>query len=265
MKPHPNHIHPLKTSAAAYLVPYLATHLFRALYVPMLAMLPMLPMLPSITHAAPAATGQNQDPLLIQQAVQQFAEEQSAGLQGEVSVQVGRPDARLNLAACDKLQAFLPKGGRLLGKTNVGVRCLAPSPWTLYLQVQVQVFGDTIVTARPINAGQTISADQLSKVRGELSNLPSGTATDMAQLIGQTSQNALPAGVPIRLDGLRKAQIIQPGQIVRLRSSGPGFQVSTEGRAIGAGSDGQIVQVKIPNGQQISGIAKNGGIVEVSN
>jgi flagellar basal body P-ring formation protein FlgA len=243
MKPHPNHALPLKHSASAYV----------------LAMLTMLPF--SSTRAA----GPNQDPLLIQQAVQQFAEEQSAGLQGEVSVQVGRPDARLNLAACDKLQAFLPKGGRLLGKTNVGVRCLAPSPWTLYLQVQVQVFGDTIITARPINAGQTISADQLSKVRGELSSLPSGTATDMAQLIGQTTQNALPAGVAIRLDGLRKAQIIQPGQVVRLRSSGPGFQVSTEGRAIGAGSDGQIVQVKMPNGQQISGIAKAGGIVEVSN
>lgn len=214
---------------------------------------------------AQTSHGQRQDPLLVQQAAQKFVEEQTSSLPGEVSLQVARPDARLNLAACDTLQAFLPKGARLWGKTNLGVRCLAPSAWTLYVQVQVQVFGDVIVTTRPINAGQLLSEDQLTKIKGELSNFPAGIATDMTQLLGQTTQHSLPAGAPVRLDGLRRAQIIQAGQLVRLRSSGPGFQVSTEARAIGGGSDGQIVQVKMPNGQQISGIAKNGGIVEVVN
>jgi flagella basal body P-ring formation protein FlgA len=47
-------------------------------------------------------------------------------------------------------------------------------------------------------------------------------------------------------------------------SSGSGFSVSAEGRAMSTAGDGQVVQVKTGNGQQITGIAKTGGMVEVA-
>lgn len=214
---------------------------------------------------AQGTAGARQDPDQIRQAVQVFLLEQTAGLTGQVNTQISNLDPRLTLAQCDAPQPFLPKGGRLWGKTTIGVRCLAPANWTIYMQVQVQVLGEYIVSARPISNGQLLQADQFTKIKGELNSLPNGIVTDVAQLAGQTINTSLPAGAPVRLDSLRKQQVISAGQIVRLSAKGPGFQVSSEARAILGASEGQVVQVKTPGGQQVSGVARAGGVVEVVN
>jgi flagella basal body P-ring formation protein FlgA len=51
---------------------------------------------------------------------------------------------------------------------------------------------------------------------------------------------------------------------VRVVSGGAGFRVSAEARAVAAASEGQIVQVRTAGGQQVSGVAKAGGLVEVA-
>jgi flagella basal body P-ring formation protein FlgA len=57
---------------------------------------------------------------------------------------------------------------------------------------------------------------------------------------------------------------VQQGQLVRLVTSGPGFKVSTDGRAMNNASEGQIAQARTQNGQLISGVARLGGVVEVA-
>eukprot|EP01041_Mallomonas_annulata_P037177 gene37177-60424_t len=68
----------------------------------------------------------------------------------------------------------------------------------------------------------------------------------------------------MRLDTLRSKQVITAGQLVRVVSGGAGFRVSAEARAVAAASEGQIVQVRTAGGQQVSGVAKAGGLVEVA-
>jgi len=68
----------------------------------------------------------------------------------------------------------------------------------------------------------------------------------------------------MRLDTLRRKPVVMQGQRVRVVSSGNGFQVASEGRAIGSAGDGQTVQVRTQSGQQISGVARAGGLVEVA-
>jgi flagella basal body P-ring formation protein FlgA len=53
-------------------------------------------------------------------------------------------------------------------------------------------------------------------------------------------------------------------QAVKVVSKGPGFQVANDGRALNNGVEGQVVQVRLGNGQIVSGIARNGGVVEVT-
>lgn len=48
-----------------------------------------------------------------------------------------------------------------------------------------------------------------------------------------------------------------------LTSGGKGFRVSAEGKALTKANEGQVVQVKVANGQVVSGIARSGGQVEV--
>ena len=72
-----------------------------------------------------------QDLDALRQLAEQYLQAQSAGLQGQVAIKVGTLDARMNLAACAAPEAFQQPGARAWGKTTVGVRCGAPTPWTV--------------------------------------------------------------------------------------------------------------------------------------
>jgi flagella basal body P-ring formation protein FlgA len=211
-------------------------------------------------HAQPAY----QDAAALKRTVEQFLQVQSGGLPGQVTVTVGAIDPRMNLAACPDPQAFFMPGARAWGKTTVGVRCATPAAWTVYIQANVTVVGDYIASAAPLAQGQAIAANQLVTLKGDLTMLPAGIATDMAQVIGRSANISLPPGTPLRLDTLRSKPVVQSGQLVRLVSSGNGFSVSAEARAMSTAGDGQVVQVKTSGGQQITGIAKAGGLVEVA-
>jgi flagella basal body P-ring formation protein FlgA len=210
---------------------------------------------------APAA---RQDHQVLRHTVEQFLQTQSAGLPGKATISVGAVDPRLNLPACAAPQAYLPQGGRAWGKTMVGVRCTEPSPWNIYVSATVRVQGDYIAAAASLAQGQSIGPNDLTKIKGDLTTLPAGIVTDASQAVGRTLAISLPAGTPLRQDALRNQQAIQQGQTVRILSSGPGFTVSSEGRALNNANDGQVTQARTANGQIVSGVARMGGIVEVT-
>jgi flagella basal body P-ring formation protein FlgA len=205
-----------------------------------------------------------QEPAALRETVEQFLHTQANGLPGQVSIAVGAVDSRLNLPACAAPEAFLPPGSRAWGKTTVGVRCTAPSAWTVYVSATVRVQGHYVATAAPLTQGQSIGPNDLTKVKGDLTTLPAGIITDPAQAVGRSMAISLPLGTPLRQDAMRSQQVVQQGQVVRLVSNGPGFQVSSEGRALNNANDGQITQARTQNGQVVSGVAKAGGIVEVA-
>jgi len=215
----------------------------------------------ALAQTPPAA---RMDTAVIKQTVEQFLQLQAAGLPGEVSVKVGNIDPRMSLPACPAPQAFLMPGARAWGKTTVGVKCASPATWTVYIQAAVSVQADYIASAVPLAQGQAIEASQLVAVKGDLTMLPAGIATDMGQVIGRSTNVSLPSGTPLRLDTLRSKPVVQPGQVVKLVSTGNGFSVSAEARAMSLAGDGQVVQVKTAAGQQITGIARSGGLVEVT-
>jgi len=214
----------------------------------------------SFAQSAPA----RQDLGALRQAVTQFLTVQAGGLPGQISVTVGAIDPRLNLAACAAPEPFLPNGARAWGKTSVGVRCSAPSPWTVYIPAMVQVQGEYLAATVPLAQGQTIGPNDIAKVRGDLTALPPGIITEPSQAVGYTVARTVAVGAPLRQDALRSQQAVAQGQTVRLVSSGPGFKVTTDGRALANGIEGQTIQVRAPNGQVVSGVARLGGLVEVA-
>src|SRR5450830_1723066 len=200
----------------------------------------------------------------LQQVAEQFIKIKTTVLSGTVNATLEPVDSRLTLAACPSPQAFLPNGGRLWGKTTIGIKCTAPSAWTIYVRATVQVIAEYIVTAVPLAQGQIIGPNDITKIKGDLSNLPNGIITSESQAIGRAANISLALGAPLRQDALRSNRVVQQGQAVRVVSTGPGFQITTEARAMTNASEGQIAQAKTPTGQVVSGIAKAGGIVEVN-
>lgn len=218
----------------------------------------------SAQTATPAAPTARQDLPLLRQGVEQFLQRQASGLPGQVSIDVGQIDPRLNLPACMQPEPFLAHGSRAWGKTSVGIRCTAPSPWTIYVTANVHVMADYVATAVPLAQGQMVGNNDLTKMRGDLTTLPSGVITDPSLAVGRTTMSSLQLGAPLRQDMLRAQAAVQMGQTIRLLSSGPGFRVTTEAKALNNATEGQTVQARTVAGLVISGIAKAGGILEVS-
>lgn len=204
-----------------------------------------------------------QDPAPVRKAVEEYLRIQTNGLPGEVSFSFRGLDPGNQLAPCGAFDVSLAPGARAWGRTNLTVHCLAQDGWSIFVPVQIHVVSDYVVTARPLAQGQTIANTDLVRRRGDLSDLPAGVITDEQQAIGRTMSVSIAAGRPVRNDMIRLPVVVLQNQTVKVVSTGPGFQVSNEGRALNQGAEGQVVQVRLASGQVVSGIARAGGIVEV--
>lgn len=218
----------------------------------------------AIAAPLPGAAAEGRHDLVqLQRVVEGYVRKEAAGLPGKVSASVTPFDPRLALPVCATPEAFLPTGSRLWGKSTVGVRCTAGAAWTVYASVQIEISAEYVVTARPIAQGEAVGLQDLAVMQGDLAKLPAGIVIDPMHAVGKQFAMSMGAGQPVRQDMLRSPNVVVQGQGVKLVSDGPGFRVSTEGRALANASDGQSVQVRSPSGQTVSGIARSGGIVEV--
>jgi flagella basal body P-ring formation protein FlgA len=199
----------------------------------------------------------------IQRAIEEYVRVQTNGLPGKARVSAGAIDPRLTLAACGAMDVFTPPGSRLWGNTSVGVRCGAPTPWTIYVSVSVRVSGPYVATARALNAGEAVGQGDLTVMQGELTQMPQGIVTDVSQAVGKTVAAPVGAGQALRADVLRTPNAILQGQNVKVVSQGNGFQVSADGKAITNAAVGQVAQIRMNSGQTLSGIARADGTVEM--
>ena len=213
-----------------------------------------------LTGAAHAAG--SQDPAALQAHAERFLRTQTVGQPGKVTVQVTPP--RGALPACAALDAFQPVGSRGIGKITVGVRCLAPSPWTVYLPAQVRVMGRYVVTRQALPANHTLTAADLALREGDLGSLPADIMADASALVGYRTASGLAAGAPLRGATLRAPLAVQQGQVTRLVLNGPGFSVQSQGQALANAGRGDQVRVKTRSGQVISGVAHDGQQVVVA-
>ncbi|ODU48918.1 MAG: flagella basal body P-ring formation protein FlgA [Thiobacillus sp. SCN 63-374] len=203
-----------------------------------------------------------QDPAALQAHAERFLKTQTSGLPGKVTIQVKPP--RTTLPACSALDAFQPAGSRSIGKTTVGVRCLAPAPWTVYLPAQVRVIGPYAVTRQPLPANHVLTAADIALREGDLGSLPADVVTDAEAMLGYRAVSGLAAGAPLRSALLRPPLAVQQGQVTRLVLNGPGFSVQSEGQALANAGRGDRVRVKTRSGQVISGVAHDGQQVVVA-
>jgi flagella basal body P-ring formation protein FlgA len=211
-----------------------------------------------------AAAAARQDPAPVHAAVERFLALQTQSLAGEVRIEAGELGSDNALSPCTRIEAFLPPGTRPWGRISVGVRCLAPAPWSAYIPAQVRVSGPYLVTTRPLASGQPISPDDLRSEVGELTAQSADLLTDSSQAVGHALRVAVAAGKPLTASLLRQLAVVVQGQAVKVVSRGPGFEVTTDGMALSSAADGQAAQVRLSGGQVLRGTARAGGYVEIS-
>ena len=212
--------------------------------------------------AAPAAPmSATQDHAQIKNVATAFVQQQSATLPGKVTYKVDEIDQRISMPACAKLEAFLPTGSQFVGKTSIGVRCMEKNGWSIFVPVHIKVSLNLLVSARQLPLGHTLQEQDLASQTTEMSQTEG--ITDPKQVLGKVLRYGIAAGQVLREDMLRLPFSVTQGQIVQLVAQGDGFNIRSDGAALGNASEGQSVQVRIGSGRVVGGIAHANGIVEI--
>ena len=196
-----------------------------------------------------------------------YLDAETTGLPGRVEVAIGAMDERLRLVPCTQMTPFIPAGARLWGRSMIGVKCqdgaTGGASWSVLVPIEVKVYGQALIATRPLAAGETPNVDSLALQEIELTREPPGALTDPAQIADTMLIRTLAAGQALRREHLRPRPVISTGDMVKLIASGSGFAVTSYGKALSAGADGQTIRVQTDSGRTMSGIARAGKIVEI--
>lgn len=202
----------------------------------------------------------------IYQAVKKFTSTQlTSGSNNHSSVKIGKLDSRLKLGRCKKsLQAFLPKGGRKLGKTTVAVKCAGTKPWSLHVPVTISVFENVLVATRQLQRGEILSASDVKLEKHDLANLPYGFFESVAMSTGMKLKRRVLEGAVLTPAMLKKPQIISRGQHVTIMARSGRMQVRMDGKALANGAAGERIKVmNLKSKQKLEGVITASGEVKV--
>jgi flagella basal body P-ring formation protein FlgA len=172
-----------------------------------------------------------------------------------MDVSVGSMDSRLKLAACGNIEAYLPPGSRLWGKTRVGLRCVdGMSRWNVSVPATVKAFGNALVIKGTVLPGAVLTEADVTEVPVDWAEDSSPVVIDRGFWVGQVATRLLTTGQTLRQGMLKPAQVFQAGAQIRVVAQGAGFQISGDAQALSAGVIGQVARVKMDNGRIASGL-----------
>lgn len=191
----------------------------------------------------------------------EFLRTQTQNLPGKVSYKVEEVDSRTSFPPCAHLEAFLPTGSSMQGRTSVGVRCNESNGWSLFLPATISITMEMLVSSRPLQQGLVISVGDFNVQSGEITQ--PGTITNESQILGKVLKFSIGAGQLLKQDMFRPPYAVTQGQTVQLIYEGNGIRLRTTAQALNNAAEGQNAQVKVSSGQVINGIAKENGTVEV--
>jgi flagellar basal body P-ring formation protein FlgA len=100
------------------------------------------------------------------------------------------------------------------------------------------ILAESVVATRTIRAKALIGPEDLTLVSAELP----GALNDPAAAVGQEARVAIYAGKPVRPGDLGPPTLVDRNQLVTLIYKAGGLAISTEGRALSRGSEGDEVR-----------------------
>ena len=144
---------------------------------------------------------------------------------------------------------------------QAAVRCAAPG-WTLYVTVTVAQSESVVVAARPVAAGQALTAADLTLGRLPVQQFAGRQVYfDPAQLIGAQADMSLAAGIPITSDAVQAPVVVKAGQTVTVTVVSGGVQLSLDATAEQTGRIGDTILLTNPStGRRFTGQVTAGGV-----
>ncbi|MBU3565275.1 flagellar basal body P-ring formation chaperone FlgA [Polynucleobacter sp. MWH-HuK1] len=179
-------------------------------------------------------------------------------------VQIELVDPNITVPACigGSVQIGAQPGARIWGRTILQLRC-ARAGWMVNVPFNIRVFGNYVVASQYLPAGQKLEPGDIRVIEGELSTLPDDVLRTPKNAYDRVLSRSLQMGSPVGLNDLKESSVIKVGDPVRLVLKGKDFEVSGEGVAQTAGMIGDMVRVRLADGQVLQGRVLRPSVVVV--
>lgn len=113
--------------------------------------------------------------------------------------------------------------------------------------IEVQVIP---VLARSVPRGGILTAQDIKTERIPVQRIGANIVAQMKDVVGMQTKRALRPGQPLRSTDLMKPRVIEKGALITMTFRAPGIKLTNVGRALEAGSSGEIINVINPRSKQ---------------
>lgn len=132
--------------------------------------------------------------------------------------------------------------------------------WVLALLLAGPAMGDSLVATRTLQAHSVLAMEDMVLVAADLP----GAVTSVDLALGQETRVAIYAGRPILASALGPAALVERNQTVILLYQSAGLTISTDGRALDRGAEGERIKVmNLTSKVTVTGVVGPGGAVLV--
>ena len=174
-------------------------------------------------------------------------------------------DARLRLDECAAaLQAFTLNDSPVTARTTVGVRCAAPTAWTIYVPVVVESEMNVYVTRASLTRDAHINVQDLTIERRRVGGFGDAYFNNAESLRERHLKRNIASGTVLTNDLLVRDLAIKRGQQVTLVFDTHGLLVQAPGLAMSDGAIADRVRVQNQTSLKIvEGVVESGNLVRV--
>lgn len=121
----------------------------------------------------------------------------------------------------------------------------------LWVETEIRVFGEVIVTSRPLAHHETIRPEDVRLERRDLSALPTRTFTEIAEVLGRQAAQAIAVNQTLTPSLVELPRVVRRGSAVMLVYETAGLRVEAPGRAAEPGKVGDRIRVENPSSGKV--------------
>lgn len=129
------------------------------------------------------------------------------------------------------------------GRNGIELSCHQPR-WQQNLAIQLHIHQEIVILANPVGIGQPLSAEDISLIRHDLSNLGRDFYSDPELVIGQQLKRNVRTGTILTSALLEAPQLIGRGDLVSILIKRPTLTLETQGTALENGKLGDTIRIR---------------------
>jgi flagellar basal body P-ring formation protein FlgA len=176
-------------------------------------------------------------------AAKNFLEEKQPSADNpNITVTLSPLDNRLRLSQCDTpLQVFFPQRAVNRGNTTVGVKCLGPVSWKIYVPAKIEHFQQVWVAKRNLAAGDLINTADVKQQRMSSMAMRKAPLLELNNILASSPKRLIRAGSVLYKDSIC---LVCKGDKVNVLAQNNLISIQVQGIALEDATLGETTQIK---------------------